>query len=384
MRRPALPRASSATSGFFFCGSIDEPVPYASARRHEPELLARPQHDLLAEAREVHLRERERRTAPRRRSRGRTRRRASSRSGGRSRGSAATPSGSSGRLEPASAPAPSGDTSARAQRVAPAVDVAAKRPEVREQMVREQHRLRALQVRVAGEVDVVAGLVGAATSTSWSVVDAARRPAPRVAGQPQVGGDLVVAAPAGVELRAGGAGELGDAALDRRVDVLVGRRRTRTCRPRAPRRPRSSAASTSVASSSVSEPDARRACATCAREPSMSSGARRRSNEQADGEGQQRVGRAFGEAAVPERARIEAAGRPSRPALGSCRRATSRPRGPTAARSRRRPRGGSCRGLVGRELVVVEARSARRPATLHCPARARSRTSPVTCRWRRP
>ena len=26
MSRPALPRASSATSGFFFCGMIDEPV----------------------------------------------------------------------------------------------------------------------------------------------------------------------------------------------------------------------------------------------------------------------------------------------------------------------------------------------------------------------
>ena len=36
MSRPALPRASSAMSGFFFCGSIDEPVLYASARRRKP------------------------------------------------------------------------------------------------------------------------------------------------------------------------------------------------------------------------------------------------------------------------------------------------------------------------------------------------------------
>lgn len=30
MRRPDLPRASSAMSGFFFCGMIDEPVEKAS------------------------------------------------------------------------------------------------------------------------------------------------------------------------------------------------------------------------------------------------------------------------------------------------------------------------------------------------------------------
>ena len=32
MSRPALPRASSATSGFFFCGMIEEPVEKASSR----------------------------------------------------------------------------------------------------------------------------------------------------------------------------------------------------------------------------------------------------------------------------------------------------------------------------------------------------------------
>ena len=39
--------------------------------------------------------------------------------------------------------------------------------------------------------------------------------------QAQRGGDLVVAAAAGVQLRAGGSRELGDAALDRGVDVFV-------------------------------------------------------------------------------------------------------------------------------------------------------------------
>ena len=36
MKRPAFPRASSATSGFFFCGSIELPVAYASARVQKP------------------------------------------------------------------------------------------------------------------------------------------------------------------------------------------------------------------------------------------------------------------------------------------------------------------------------------------------------------
>src|SRR5271165_6014843 len=36
MSLPALPRASSATSGFFFCGMIDEPVAYASSISAQP------------------------------------------------------------------------------------------------------------------------------------------------------------------------------------------------------------------------------------------------------------------------------------------------------------------------------------------------------------
>ena len=35
-RRPLLPRISSATSGFFFCGMIDEPVAHASANSTKP------------------------------------------------------------------------------------------------------------------------------------------------------------------------------------------------------------------------------------------------------------------------------------------------------------------------------------------------------------
>jgi len=34
---PVLPRTSSGTSGFLFCGMIDEPVQYASGRRTKPK-----------------------------------------------------------------------------------------------------------------------------------------------------------------------------------------------------------------------------------------------------------------------------------------------------------------------------------------------------------
>ena len=110
------------------------------------------------------------------------------------------------------------------QAVAPAVEIAAERPEVREQMVREQHRLRPLEVRVAGEVHV-GGFLGPAQQHRLELVDARRlHPALAAQVQAQIERDLVVAAAAGVQLGAGRARDLGDAALDRGVDVLVGGR----------------------------------------------------------------------------------------------------------------------------------------------------------------
>ena len=53
MNRPALPRASSATSGFFFCGQHRAAGGVRVGEGAEPELLGRPQHDLLAHPREV-------------------------------------------------------------------------------------------------------------------------------------------------------------------------------------------------------------------------------------------------------------------------------------------------------------------------------------------
>ena len=110
------------------------------------------------------------------------------------------------------------------QAVVPAIDVSSKRPEVREQVVREQHRLRPLQVRVAGQRDL-GRLPRALQQHALQLLDAQRDRAafaPQV--EPHVERDLVVAAATGVQLRTDRARDLGDAALDRGVDVLVGRR----------------------------------------------------------------------------------------------------------------------------------------------------------------
>ena len=53
MIRPALPRASSAMSGFFFCGIIDEPGRIPVVEHHEAHLAARPEHPLFADPAEV-------------------------------------------------------------------------------------------------------------------------------------------------------------------------------------------------------------------------------------------------------------------------------------------------------------------------------------------
>ena len=51
--RGAFARSSSAASGFFFCGMIDEPDDHASGSSKKPNSCDRPQHELGAEAREV-------------------------------------------------------------------------------------------------------------------------------------------------------------------------------------------------------------------------------------------------------------------------------------------------------------------------------------------
>ena len=59
IRRPLLPRASSATSGFFFWGSIELPVAKASSRTAKPNSSVDHSTSLLADARQVHAEERQ-------------------------------------------------------------------------------------------------------------------------------------------------------------------------------------------------------------------------------------------------------------------------------------------------------------------------------------
>jgi hypothetical protein len=88
-------------------------------------------------------------------------------------------------------------------------------------MMREQHRLRALEMRVAGH-DRVAGV---ARDGRERLLEGGERGVLAVAlgaqPEPEVERDLVVAAATGVELAADGADELGQPALDRHVDVFV-------------------------------------------------------------------------------------------------------------------------------------------------------------------
>jgi hypothetical protein len=97
---------------------------------------------------------------------------------------------------------------------------------VRQEVVRQEHGLRALQVGVAREVHVLRRL-RARQQHLLQPVDTGRDRCALAPEEPsERGGDLVVAATTGVQLGAGGAGELGDASLDGGVDVLVGRRAT--------------------------------------------------------------------------------------------------------------------------------------------------------------
>jgi hypothetical protein len=101
---------------------------------------------------------------------------------------------------------------------------------VGEQLVGEEHRLGVLQVGHAGGRDVPVPL-GEADQRVLQGRQLADQGADVVAQvQPQVGGDLVVAAAAGAQLAAQRAQLLRQPALERLVDVLVGLDRTEGAR----------------------------------------------------------------------------------------------------------------------------------------------------------
>ena len=189
---------------------------------------------------------------------------------------------------------------------------------------------------------------------------APRAPAFALDVEPQVGGDLVVAAPARVQLGAGGTGQLGDPALDRGVDVLVGRLEHERARRAAPPRPDRARRGprplrrrrVSLLSPGLAHGPASRRC-----RPVPAAGRTARTTVNA----MQLVRRAITEPPVPQRrgrAGILGHGRSPGPSLETAsspgERPTSRCRGPTAARSRRSPRDGN-----GRRRRTWRARSRR-------------------------
>ena len=176
----------------------------------EAELARRPEHELLADPREVREEHRARRRGSRARSRDPRRRRSSC----ASRSAAAAAAASSPRARRRRAA--TARACARGEREARAV--ALEHLDPREQVVAERDRDRALEVRVARHRRV--GLLLGA------VEDRGRERAQRLVGlgarvgdvEPERGRDLVVARAAGVDLAA----DVAEQPLDRRVDVLVG------------------------------------------------------------------------------------------------------------------------------------------------------------------
>ena len=181
------------------------------------------------------------------------------------------------------------------------VDVARERPAVGQQVVGQQHRLGPLHVGVAGEV----GVAGRLGPGEQDVLQGDDEPGDvdqlALAPQPQVGGDLVVAAARRVQLGAGRSGQLGDAPLDRGVDVLVARDERERVAGQLVLDLVERAEDRASTSSSVEQPGPLQAADVGARagdvvapQPAV--------ERQADGVGEQGVGRPAGEATVPERA----------------------------------------------------------------------------------
>jgi hypothetical protein len=109
----------------------------------------------------------------------------------------------------------------RAGGVGKSLQIAAEHPEIREQMVREVHRLRALEVGVARHLPVRVAL-GELSQRGHQVDQAAARLRRLLAHeQRHVGRHLVVSRARGVHLAADRSGDLREAALDGHVDVLV-------------------------------------------------------------------------------------------------------------------------------------------------------------------
>ena len=145
--------------------------------------------------------------------------------------SAATLAASRPSEDPASAPAPSGQTAARTSQSRSRLDVPGQRLRVRQQLMPEQHRLSVLQVRHPRRLGARVPPCLVDQGGLQLGDPACDQPRPVAQVQPQVGGHLVVAAAAGAQLPAERPEPLEQPALQRGVHILVGGRRPEAAVP---------------------------------------------------------------------------------------------------------------------------------------------------------
>ena len=339
----------------------------------EAELLGRPQHELLAEPREVHARAAPGRRAPRRRSRGRDT--ASSEFSKRlgeaelvgDRVGVERQRGARRARRPRA-----GATSRRTTREQQPVDVAGERPAVGEEVVGEQDRLGPLQVGVAGQVGVAR--LGGPVQRASPGARAPPRHAPGARGACRAAG----------RWRPGRCGSGRCAAWRRR------RRRSRSPGARSrcgcPRRPAwktklpaSSSSSTRSSAASrigdllvVEDPGAGQA-AHVGRDPGRSSAARRRSKARLA------VKAMTSSAVPPSRPAQRVTAGPTVGSSGCSATLAGRPGGTPRPPERTKPSASAwsegVRRVVGGEPVVVERRRAAPPDD-HAAARGEATAAP--------
>ena len=336
--RPALPRGELGDVGVLLLRQHRRAGRVGVGEADEPELLRRPQHDLFADPRQMQLRHR--------------------RDEQRFGDEVAVGDRVERVLEPASEAELGGDEGRVERQARTGERARAQRRHVGARGSRASGRHRAPAPRSARGDGARAG--PAARAASGCSPGARRRSARRrgasstccsssmrgdlVAAlaphvEAEIERDLVVAAAPRVQLGAGRARDLGDAALDRGVDVLVGRGE----RERAFVQLQLDAVERGEDDRPLlvgEEPDVRehrdvgaRADEVVGREPAV--------ERQADREGEQLVGRTFAEPAVPERLAGAYAAPSSTSLPGPAGATTFPPRGPTGARTLPSPGGGT-------------------------------------------